>query len=188
MRISIGPISRIAIPRFNTALILFMLLPQISALAQDAPRPEDVSTLDGILNAYYEVVSGAEGEQRDWARDRSLHAPNASVGIVRTDDDGKPVVRMMTLGEYHASTGNRAFYEYEIHRVVEEWAHVTHVWSTYEWKTDLDGPAGGRGINSIQLVHDGDRWWITSWIFDGTGETPPIPDRYLPIDDEEDRG
>ena len=35
-------------------------------------------------------------------------------------------------------------------------------------------------INSIQLLHDGRRWWIVN-IY-GTAETPenPIPARYLP--------
>ena len=33
-----------------------------------APRPEDVATIDGMIRAYYEVVSGGAGVPRDWAR------------------------------------------------------------------------------------------------------------------------
>jgi hypothetical protein len=57
---------------------------------------------------------------------------------------------------------------------------VTHVWSTYEWRTTDDGSVGGRGVNSIHLVYDGSRWWITSWMFDGRNGAPPVPAEYLP--------
>jgi hypothetical protein len=39
---------------------------------------------------------------------------------------------------------------------------VAHVLSTYESRHTEDGPVIGGGKNSIQLVHDGTRWWITA--------------------------
>lgn len=70
------------------------------------------------------------------------------------------------------------FVEREIHRLTHRYGQVGHVWSTYEWET-ADGETG-RGINSIHLWYDGDRWWIThaTW----ANETPqrPIPPEYLP--------
>ena len=40
-----------------------------------APRPEDVSTLDGIMKAFYEVISGPAGQPRqprtDFRKDRN---------------------------------------------------------------------------------------------------------------------
>ena len=154
-----------------------------ATFAQPVANPQDVSTLDGLIQAYYEVVSGPAGQPRDWARDSTLHHPQALVVIVGADDEGQTVARAMDLAEYHRRSGGlgaSGFFEYEIHREVQTHGAVTHVWSTYEWRTAEDGPVGGRGVNSIQLVYDGTRWWITSWMFDGRSDAPPVPPEYLP--------
>lgn len=173
----------------KTALVSILLgLGAVTPVAgQTYPRPEDVSTLDGILRAYYEVVSGPAGQPRQWERDRSLHHPGALVTVVEAGEDGAPEARVMTLSEFHErSEGLTAggFWEHEIHREVERHGAVAHVWSTYEWHTAEDGPAAGRGVNSIQLFHDGERWWITSWIFDARRDLPPVAPEYLPAGGE----
>lgn len=167
-------------------LTLALLLTAAPALAQELPRAEDVTTLDGIITAYYEVVSGPAGEPRQTERDKSLHHPDARAIITGRGADGTPFIRNMTLAEYHeATSANRAFYEHEIHRTTQRFGNVAHVWSTYAWRRAEDGPVQGRGINSIQLYHDGTRWWITAWIFDSERDDLPIPPEFLP--GEEDR-
>ena len=167
-------------------LLILMLTPAVlPAFAQNEPlpRPDDVATLDGIIKAYYEVVSGPAGEPRQTERDHSLHHPDARAIITGLGQDGKPFIRNMTLAEYHEgamSNNNPAFYEDEIHRVTQRFGNVAHVWSTYAWRRSKDGPVEGRGINSIQLYHDGDRWWITAWIFDSERDDLPIPAAFLP--------
>ncbi len=144
------------------------------------PLKKDVETLDGIINAYYEVVSGPEGP-RQVARDKSLHHPDAHVMIVSEDPEGQPRLASITLDEYHkdfASTA--AFFEREIHRETFTFGHITHVWSTYEYTIEADGPVKGRGINSIQLYHDGNRWWILGWMYDSERKNNPLPKRFLP--------
>ncbi|MFQ5568905.1 MAG: hypothetical protein ACE5G0_04470 [Rhodothermales bacterium] len=165
----------------------FIVMPSV---AQDStspyPLPEDVTTLDGIIKAYYEVVSGPAGEPRQTERDQSLHHPDARAIITGKDREGTPFIRNMTLIEYHdmaQSGGNPAFYEEEIHRVTQTFGNVTHVWSTYAWRDAEDGPVRGRGINSIQLYHDGNRYWITAWIFDSERDDNPIPAQFLPSED-----
>jgi len=146
-------------------------------------RAEDVETLDGILAAYYEVVSRPAGVPADRARDEWIHYPDARVAITGAGPDGRPLIMTMTLGEYHDRYGGpeeRGFFEWEIHRTVERFGNVAHVWSTYVSSEEPDGPAIARGINSIELYHDGARWWITSWIFDSERAGNPIPDEYLP--------
>ncbi|MEZ4699750.1 MAG: hypothetical protein R2834_05435 [Rhodothermales bacterium] len=146
------------------------------------PHPEDVASIEGIMKAYYEVVSGPAGQPRDWARDSSLHHPAAQIVIVE-EVAGKPQAQVMTLGDFHRASANladRGFFEYELHREVQQFGATAHVWSTYEWRTDKNGPVGGRGINSIQLYHDGSRWWILGWMFDGRSDAGPIPPAYLP--------
>ena len=162
-------------------LILFIFATPV--FAQDLPRAEDVTTLDGMMKAYYEVVSAPAGQPKQWARDRSLHHPEAQVAIVRTNSESNPEVAIMTLADFHGpgdGASSTGFFEYEINRVVKKHGSNIHVWSTYEWRSEENGPVGGRGVNSIQLVHDGTRWWIVSWLFDGSRDAPPVEDAYLP--------
>jgi len=172
--------------RILIALSFIGLIASLGALpssAQDYPLEEDVSTLEGILKAYYEVVSGPAGEIRNWDRDKSLHIPEAQVIIVGRNEDGSVRLEPITIGDYHdrqPGPAQSGFWEEEIHRVVQTHGAVTHVWSTYEWRNEPDGPVGGRGVNSIQLVHDGERWWITSWMFDGRPNAPDVPAEYMP--------
>ena len=167
------------------ALTLAFALAVLPAFAQDTtlPRAEDVATLDGIIKAYYEVVSGPAGEPSQTERDASLHHPDARAIITGRGQDGKPYIRNLTLAQFHEGaqrSGNPAFYEVEIHRLTQQFGNVAHVWSTYAWRRSEDGPVEGRGINSIQLYHDGERWWITAWIFDSERDELPIPAAFLP--------
>jgi hypothetical protein len=162
---------------------LFLFLGPAGAFSQTFPRAEDVQTLDGLMKAYYEVVSGPAGAPRQWERDRSLHHPEAQIVIINNREDGQPVANVMTLADFHDRSGGiseRGFFEYEIHRETSRHGSNAHIWSTYEWRTDMDGPVGGQGVNSLQLFHDGERWWIMGWTFDGRNDAPAVPDEYLP--------
>lgn len=162
-----------------------MALPTATAQGQPAPRPEDVSTLDGIIRAYYEVVSRPAGVAADQARDKSLHHPEASVIITGKDAGGRPFIRRMNLAQFHEAAGGpgeKGFFEWEIHREVQRFGNIAHVWSTYASSETPQGAITSRGINSIQLYHDGQRWWITSWIYDSEQRNQPIPERYLSKD------
>ena len=163
-------------------LLLLLCSMSISLYAQKNdsekyPLEKDIRSLDGIMKAYYEVVSGPAGEPRQIERDRSLHHPDAFIAITGENDEGVPFTRTMTLDEFHGDGAPYAqgFWEYEIERKVSTFGHITHVWSSYAWSTVKDGPIEGRGINSIQLVHDGDRWWIMSWMYDSERPNNPLP-------------
>jgi hypothetical protein len=145
--------------------------------------PDDVTTLDGIIRAYYEVVSRPAGEPADRRRDVTLHHPSALVSITGVDEEGQPRITTMSLGEYHdafGAAGEEGFFEWEIHRVTHRFGNVALVWSTYASSLTPGGPVQARGINSIQLYHDGSRWWITSWIYDTERPGNPISEEYLP--------
>jgi hypothetical protein len=154
-----------------------------TSIGQEYRYSGDVGTIDAIIKAYYEVVSGPAGQPRDWARDRYLHHPNAQVAIVRNDSAGNVRVDVSDLATFHqgsAGLERTGFFEYEIHRQISRHGAIANVWSTYEWRMKEDGPVGGRGINSIQLVHDGKRWWILGWMFDGRSPAPELPMEYMP--------
>jgi len=137
------------------------------AEAQEA-NPEDVSSIDGIINAYYEVVSGPVGEPADAERDRSLHHPDAWIAIAGKDDDGQSMVEVMTLDEFHGDNEPReeGFWEWETDRTVSRSGNMIHVWSSYAIARTEGGEPYETGVNSITLFHDGTRYWIMGWMYD----------------------
>ena len=144
---------------------------------------DEVGTLDGIIKAYYEVVTVKKGEKVSYERDSLLHVVNASVGMAEKGKDGKVRVRLITLKQFHQNSDayleKDGFYEKEISRKVENFGAIYHVWSTYESRNVADGPVIERGINSIELYFDGTRFWILSWVFDNESKEQPIPKKYL---------
>ncbi|MGH9443793.1 MAG: PAS domain-containing protein [Thermoanaerobaculia bacterium] len=146
--------------------------------------PKDVETLDGILRAFYAVISGPAGEPRQWSRDRSLYLPGARQVATGVADD-KPFARAMGHAEYVERSNDamvrEGFFEREIHRTVETFGNLAHVFSTYESRRTKDGPIFARGVNSIDLYFDGGRWWITSVIWDSERPESPIPEKWLPV-------
>lgn len=148
------------------AIAVALALPN-SGVGQDV-RPDDVSSIDGIMKAYYEVVSGPAGGTSDVARDRTLHHPEAWVAIAGVGRDGAPVVNVMTLDGYHGENSPRAepFWEYETDRIVHRSGNMATIWSSYASSLTPDGEPFTEGVNTLTLWWDGDRWWIMNWMFD----------------------
>jgi hypothetical protein len=180
--------------RFAKTVVGIASLVAAGALAQDPAKkhvevatisasPEDVATIDGMIRAYYEVVSGPAGRPREWARDRTLYIQDLRFVQVDIDKNGKPAPRIVDHQGYVDSSdglAQRGFFEKEIHRVSERFGPIAHVWSTYESRRTEDGPVIARGINSIELFWDGERWWIANAIWTDESKGNPIPKEYLP--------
>lgn len=148
-----------------------------------APRPEDVATLDGIMKAFYETVSGPAGQQRQWGRDRTLYIPG--IRFVATESqNGKVLSRVMDHQTYVDLVNDdfvrNGFFEREIHRLTRSFGNITHVFSTYETRLKADGPVTERGVNSVELFYDGKRWWIASATWDQERPDNPITREFLP--------
>jgi hypothetical protein len=97
---------------------------RVSAQAPPAARPADVASIDAILHAVYDVISGPAGQKRDWDRFRSLFQPGARLIPSGPRQQGGFGLRMMTPDEYAETAGasleERGFFEVEIARTVEE--------------------------------------------------------------------
>jgi hypothetical protein len=149
-------------------------------------KPEDVSSPEAILNAVYNVISGAKGQPRDWDRMRSLFLPDARLipatviaGGAHTD------AVILTIDGYIARSNGRmttaGFFEHSIHNEVEQFGNIVQIWSTYESRHNADDATPfARGINSFQLLKDGDRYWVVNIFWDAESPTKPIPAKYLP--------
>jgi hypothetical protein len=171
----------------SLALAIALLVPA-AARAQEAPPPADpadVASIDAIMAAVYDVISGPAGEVRDWDRFRSLFIPGARlIPTGRPQEGGAVRARVMSPDDYVTSSGpyleERGFFEDEIGRVVERFGPVVHLMSAYESRNRADDPEPfARGVNSFQLLDDGERWWVVSIYW--AQETPdnPIPGRLL---------
>lgn len=154
------------------------------AVTTAAPRPEDISSIDGMVKAYYEVITGPPGQPRQWGRDRSLYIEDLRFVAMGVDKQGKPVATISSHQQYvdasNAMMVEKGFDEREIHRVTQRFGNIAHVFSTYETRQTPGGPVIGRGINSIELFWDGKRWWIANAIWDDERPDNPLPKEYLP--------
>jgi len=130
----------------------------------------DVATLDAILHASYEVLSGPAGQARDLERHRTLFVEGARlmpvVGPIGEKPGVRPHVRQLSVDDYIRRVepifAVENFWERETSREVEIIGRVAHVLSRYESLRDPNGPPFETGANSIQLFFDDTRWWIVS--------------------------
>lgn len=150
--------------------------------AWPAANPKDVESIDAIMAAVYDVISGPPGE-RNWDRMRPLFVPDARLIPVHKNQDGTFVTKTLTLDDYIAAAGKyfkeNAFYEREAARKTEQYGHIAHVFSTYESRHAPDAKPFDRGINSFQLFFDGKRWWCVTIYWDAESLGTPIPEKYL---------
>ena len=147
-------------------------------------RPADVGSIDSIIAAVYDVISGPAGQKRDWDRMRSLFVPGARLIPTGRGPTGEVGSRVRTVEEYIARSSplleKDGFFEREIARRTETFGNIAHAFSTYESRHKADDPKPfQRGINSIQLMNDGKRWWIVTIFWQGEDEKNPLPEKYL---------
>ena len=151
-------------------------------VASPEAKPEDVQSIDAIVKALYDVISGPAGP-RDWNRFHSLFIPEARLTVSGKRPDGAGFVRSFTTSEYQERSGafflKEGFFETGIHNDVEQFGQEAQVWSTYESRHEKGGQPFARGINSIQLANDGKRWWVISILWDSERPDNPIPEKYL---------
>ena len=160
--------------------------PKPSASGTPAPvstaRPGDVDSIDHIVAAVYDVISGPAGP-RDWDRFRTLFVPGARLIPTRRDDKGVVSARALTPDEYEirgqAFFSKEGFFENQLASHMDSWDSIVHVWSTYESRHAKGEKPFARGINSFQLMNDGSRWWIVSIYWEQEDAKHPLPEKYL---------
>jgi hypothetical protein len=145
--------------------------------ANPAANPADVKSIDSILTELYAVISGPPGD-RDWNRFRSLFATNARLTAVTKEASDHPA-RPMSPDDYINLAGSyfktHAFYEKPIVNRVDRFGNIAQVFSSYESRNSLTEKPFARGINSIQLFCDQNRWYILSILWDEETPSNPLP-------------
>ncbi|MCG2586233.1 hypothetical protein [Massilia sp. TS11] len=158
--------------------------PAPAAPAAIQATPADVASVDAILAALYGTISGPAGQPRDWNRLRSLFMPEGRMAVVGPRPNNAFGIRLMSVDDYIARVGpffaKEGFYESEAARRTEQFGQLVHVFSTYESRhATSEAKPFQRGINSIQLYHDGSRWYIVSLVWRGEDDKLSLPAAYL---------
>jgi hypothetical protein len=165
-------------------LILTLILPTLAqtpapppAQPAPAPTPTHLKSIDSILTALYAVISGPAGD-RDWPRFRSLFAKGARLTSVTKNSADHPA-RLLGAEEYATLAGGyfktHAFYENAIVNKVDRFGNIAQVFSSYESRNAPNEKPFARGINSIQLFYDQNRWYVLSILWDEETPTNPLP-------------
>ena len=148
-------------------------------------NPTDVASIDSIMKAVYEVISGEAGQKRDWDRFRTLfHKDARLIPSGKNPQTGVVSARALTPEEYITRSSpfmeKEGFFEREIARRTDIFGNIAQVFSTYAsfHKADDKKPFV-RGINSFQLLNDGKRWWVMTIYWQNETAETPIPKKYL---------
>lgn len=192
------PALRLAlVPRALAALLALALVAgaavpvaaqQPAAAAPAAPwpaaAPADVASIDAIMAAVYDVISGPAGQARNWDRFRSLFVPEARLIPTGRRPDGTASLRALTVDEYARNIGPQlergGFFERELGRKVERFGNVVHLMSAYDSKRTLaDAQPFARGVNSFQLWFDGKRWYVVTIYWQAETPDAQIPAELL---------
>jgi hypothetical protein len=169
---------------FTFLLTLFTLQSAMSQTPKEAD-PKDVASLEAIMKAVYDVISGEKDKARDWDRFRSLFYTGAR--LIPTGKNAKTGVigaTALSPDDYvkHAEPffAEEGFFEIEKARHVDIYGNIAQVFSTYESRhAARDATPFARGINSFQLLNDGKRWWIMTIYWQAETPDNKISEKYL---------
>ena len=158
--------------------------PRKSPVAVPSAAPADVASIDAIVAALYDVISGPAGEKRDWDRFRSLFIPGARLIPTGISPEGAGWHRMASPDDYALNAAamleRDGFFEREIGRRLDRFGNIAHVFSAYDSRRTVeDAEPFARGINSIQLWNDGTRWYVVTIFWQPESDATPIPAEYL---------
>lgn len=145
----------------------------------------NAQTVDSIVKSIYSVISGEEGEKRDWALMRYIFHPEANMVGNYIGEDGKKQIIFLSPEEYiktySESMESRDLFENEVQREIQTFGNMVHVLSTFRtFRKKDDSEPFKEGISSIQLFHDGNRWWVVNMYWKNATPDTPIPLEYVP--------
>ena len=99
--------------------------------AASAPDPVDVESIDAIVTAAYDGISGPAGKKRDWDRERSLYFPGARLiptAMKAGGENGDLAPQILDIEGFIARVEpffkENGFYEKEIARRTEQFGNI----------------------------------------------------------------
>lgn len=154
---------------------------KVSSAKPVTADPKDVESIDQIIKALYDVISGPAGP-RNWDRFHSLFYKDAYMGAMVPAQSGGQQLKKFSPREYEKSNGpffnQFSFFEKEIGRTVDQFGSIAQVFTAYEFTVHTPQPQTQRGINSVELINENGRWWIMSILWNEESAQNPIPEKY----------
>ena len=143
-----------------------------------------VNSLDSIIHNLYGVISGDAGVKRNWILFHYLFLPDAKLMPAQENKSGEVVVSYLSPQDYVDRSGpyleEKGFHEVELARQTERFGNIAHVISTYAaYQKSTDEKPFMRGINSIQLLYDNNRWWIANIYWQAESRDLVLSEKYL---------
>lgn len=129
------------------------------------------SRLDELMRSFYEVISFEDGSAPDWAKMGELFSQHARITRITPEAiDYMDLESFRNMAEELLEVGAyTSFHEKEIARRTDCFGAVMHVASAFETRISPQAEDFiARGINSLQLVREGDAWKILSLCWDDT--------------------
>lgn len=164
------------------SLLLFFLF--VLSLSHSQDYSKHVKTIDSTIETLYSVISGEKGEARNWELFKYLFHKDAKLMPSGNNRQGVTDIRYLSADQYIETSGKwlleNGFFEKEIGRKTDRFGNMAQLFSTYEsFRTASDTKPFMRGINSIQMLYDGSRWWILNIFWQGETPSQPIPKKYI---------
>jgi len=151
-------------------LACWIAAPLAAQKTRSAPpaAPADATSVDSIIAALYESVSHPPDREPNWDRMRAICLP---VGMfIPPKKANEDIFTVLDVDAFEERVKKGA-------AAMKEKGEAS---STYEGRrAPSDEKPFVRGINSIQLVRDGRRWWIASVVWDSERADNPIPADYM---------
>jgi hypothetical protein len=172
-------LSSAALPQQSTSPSSQLPKPPDAPLSSRVPAadPKDVDSIDHIMAAIYDVISGPAGP-RNWDRFRSLFVPEARLTST-VKNPNRSAVRLLSVEDFVKGGGDyfstHAFFESAIVNKVQRFGSIAQVFSSYESRNAKGEKPFVRGINSMQIFDDGQRWWMLSILWDEESPKNPLP-------------
>lgn len=167
------------------SLIISLLVFQTAMAQNKEANPADVGSMEAIVKAVYDVISGDAGQARDWDRFRTLfHKDARLIPTGKNKETGVTGANALSAEDYirrvDAGFLKNGFHEREVASRADQYGNIAQVFSTYESFRKMDEKKPFmRGINSFQLLNDGKRWWVVTIFWESETPENPIPKQYL---------
>ena len=164
-----------------TTVMACCILSGACAVAR-APQSSDVSSIEAIVAASLESLSGPVGAPRQWPRYLSLLDPHARLVSVTFDPKaGTPKTNRMSRDEYVRYANDylvsAGFVDRKLGCVTSRYGNVATARCGFEGLEQARRVE--RGVAIYQLYFDGKRWWILSVVWDQERPGNPIPAELL---------
>lgn len=168
-----------------SAALLLLSFNAVTGQETSTGYEANVRSVDTIVKSIYGVISGSKGEQRDWDLMRHIFHPGANLVVNYIGDDGDKEIGFLSPEGYIKTYSDwieaNDLLEKEVQRETQRFGNMVHVLSTFKtFRKAEDTAPFKQGISSIQLFHDGDRWWVINMYWKNATPDTPVPREYLP--------